>query len=357
MRRARRRTRVVRVGNLPIGGGSPIVVQSMTNTDTRDVTATVDQIRALQGAGCELVRVAVPDMAAAQAIREVKREVTLPIVADIHYDARLALAALAAGADKLRLNPGNIRDPGEIRRVAEAAAARGVPIRVGVNAGSLDARFLKGGEVTPEGMAEAALWEVSLLEGVGFRDIVISLKAHDVALTVEANRLVAVEGDWPLHLGVTEPGAGVPGIVRSAVGIGLLLVEGIGDTIRVSLPGDPVREVEVAWEILKSLGLRKRGPSFVVCPTCGRTGIDVPGIAEAVRKELFQLEKALTIAVMGCPVNGIGEAQRADFAVLGGKGYGTIYAHGEVVLPKVPEGRLATELVALILREVKTGDA
>jgi len=357
MRRARRRTRVVRVGNLPIGGGSPIVVQSMTNTDTRDVTATVDQIRALQGAGCELVRVAVPDMTAAQAIREVKREVTLPIVADIHYDARLALAALAAGADKLRLNPGNIRDPGEIRRVAEAAAARGVPIRVGVNAGSLDARFLKGGEVTPEGMAEAALWEVSLLEGVGFRDIVISLKAHDVALTVEANRLVAVEGDWPLHLGVTEPGAGVPGIVRSAVGIGLLLVEGIGDTIRVSLPGDPVREVEVAWEILKSLGLRKRGPSFVVCPTCGRTGIDVPGIAEAVRKELFQLEKALTIAVMGCPVNGIGEAQRADFAVLGGKGYGTIYAHGEVVLPKVPEGRLATELVALILREVKTGDA
>jgi len=329
----------------------------MTNTDTRDVTATVDQIRALQGAGCELVRVAVPDMTAAQAIREVKREVTLPIVADIHYDARLALAALAAGADKLRLNPGNIRDPGEIRRVAEAAAARGVPIRVGVNAGSLDARFLKGGEVTPEGMAEAALWEVSLLEGVGFRDIVISLKAHDVALTVEANRLVAVEGDWPLHLGVTEPGAGVPGIVRSAVGIGLLLVEGIGDTIRVSLPGDPVREVEVAWEILKSLGLRKRGPSFVVCPTCGRTGIDVPGIAEAVRKELFQLEKALTIAVMGCPVNGIGEAQRADFAVLGGKGYGTIYAHGEVVLPKVPEGRLATELVALILREVKTGDA
>ncbi|HIQ00432.1 TPA: 4-hydroxy-3-methylbut-2-en-1-yl diphosphate synthase, partial [Candidatus Bipolaricaulota bacterium] len=235
MRRARRRTRVVRVGNLPLGGGSPIVVQSMTNTDTRDVTATVDQIRALQGAGCELVRVAVPDMTAAQAIREVKREVTLPIVADIHYDARLALAALAAGADKLRLNPGNIRDPGEIRRVAEAAAARGVPIRVGVNAGSLDARFLKGGEVTPEGMAEAALWEVSLLEGVGFRDIVISLKAHDVALTVEANRLVAVEGDWPLHLGVTEPGAGVPGIVRSAVGIGLLLVEGIGDTIRVSL--------------------------------------------------------------------------------------------------------------------------
>lgn len=353
----RRATRRVTVGGVVIGGDSPIVVQSMTNTSTSDIPATVAQIRALQGAGCELVRVAVPDMAAAQAIREIKREVTLPIVADIHYDPRLALAALAAGADKLRLNPGNIRDPGEVRRVAEAAAARGVPIRVGVNAGSLDARFLKDGEVTPEGMAKAALWEVSLLEGVGFRDIVISLKAHDVGLTVEANRLVAKEGDWPLHLGITEPGAGVPGIVRSSVGIGLLLAEGIGDTIRVSLPGDPVREVEVAWEILKSLGLRQRGPSFVVCPTCGRTGIDVPGIAEAVRKELSQLEEAVTIAIMGCPVNGLGEARRADFAILGGKGYGTIYAHGEVVLPKVPEERLAAELVSLILQEVKTGDA
>ncbi len=349
----RRETRTVEVGGLPIGGGNPIVVQSMTNTDTRDVAATVDQIRALAGAGCELVRVAVPDMAAAQAIRGIKREVTVPLVADIHYDARLALAALEEGADKLRLNPGNIRDPEEIKRVAAAAAERNVPIRIGVNAGSLDPRFLKGGEVTPEGMAEAALWEVSLLEEVGFRDIVISLKAHDVGLTVEANRLVAREGDWPLHLGITEPGPGIPGIVRSAVGIGLLLAEGIGDTIRVSLPGDPLRELEVAWEILKSLGLRERGPSFVVCPTCGRTGIDVPGIAEAVRKELSQLEEAITIAIMGCPVNGIGEARRADFAVLGGKGYGTIYAHGEAAIPKVPEERLAEELVALVLREVK----
>ena len=349
----RRETRTVVVGWLPIGGGNPIVVQSMTNTATSDVPATVAQIRALQGAGCELVRVAVPDMEAAQAIREIKREVTLPIVADIHYDHRLALAALEAGADKLRLNPGNIRDPEKIKRVAAAAAERNVPIRIGVNAGSLDARFLKGGEVTPEGMAEAALWEVSLLEEVGFRDIVISLKAHQVPLTVEANRLVAREGDWPLHLGITEPGPGTPGIVRSAVGIGILLSEGIGDTIRVSLPGDPVREVEVAWEILKALGLRQRGPSFVVCPTCARTGIDVPGIAGAVQKELSQLEEALTIAVMGCPVNGLGEAQRADFAILGGKGYGTIYAHGEVVIPKVPEERLAEELVALVLREVK----
>ncbi|MCD5408691.1 flavodoxin-dependent (E)-4-hydroxy-3-methylbut-2-enyl-diphosphate synthase [Candidatus Bipolaricaulota bacterium] len=345
------------MGDLSIGGGSPIVVQSMTNTDTRDVGATVAQIRALQRGGCELVRVAVPDMAAAQAIAAIKREVTLPIVADIHYDPRLALAALAAGADKLRLNPGNIRAPERIREVAQAAAERGVPIRVGVNAGSLDERFLKGGKVTPEGMAEAALWEVSLLEKAGFRDIVISLKAHDVALTVEANRLVAKEGDWPLHLGVTEPGTGLEGIVKSAVGIGILLSQGIGDTIRVSLPGDPVREVEVAWEILKALGLRQRGPSFVVCPTCGRTGIDIPGIAEEIRKELSQLEKPLTIAVMGCPVNGLGEAQRADYAILGGSGYGTIYAHGQVVKPKVPEEKLAEELVSLILREVKSGEA
>jgi len=353
----RRETRTVEVGGLPIGGGNPIVVQSMTNTDTRDVAATVDQIRVLAGAGCELVRVAVPDMAAAQAIRGIKREVTVPLVADIHYDARLALAALEEGADKLRLNPGNIRDPEKIKRVAAAAAERNVPIRIGVNAGSLDARFLKGGEVTPEGMAEAALWEVSLLEEVGFRDIVISLKAHDVGLTVEANRLVAREGDWPLHLGITEPGPGIPGIVRSAVGIGLLLAEGIGDTIRVSLPGDPLRELEVAWEILKTLGLRQRGPSFVVCPTCGRTGIDIPGIAEEIKRRLSDVTAPISIAVMGCPVNGLGEARRADYAILGGKGHGTIYAHGEVVLPKVPEERLVDELVSLILREVKTGDA
>jgi len=348
----RRPTRQVTVGGIPIGGGSPIVVQSMTNTDTSDIPATVEQIRRLQGAGCEIVRVAVPDMAAAKAIQEIKREVTVPIVADIHYDFRLALAALEAGADKLRLNPGNIRDPERIKQVAEAAAIRGIPIRIGVNAGSLDERFLKGGEVTPEGMAQAALWEASLLEGAGFRDIVISLKAHDVPLTVEANRLLAKEGDWPLHLGITEPGPDTAGIVRSAVGIGVLLSEGIGDTVRVSLPGDPVREVEIAWEILKALGLRERGPSFVVCPTCARTGIDVPGIAQAVRAALSDITVPISIAVMGCPVNGLGEARRADFAILGGKGYGTIYAHGKVILPKVPEGKLAEELVNLILREV-----
>ena len=346
-------TRVVRVGDVLIGGGNPVVVQSMTNTRTSDVPATVEQVRRLIRAGCEIVRVAVPDMEAAQAIREIKREVSVPIVADIHYDHRLALLALDAGADKLRLNPGNIRDPQKIREVAQAAAERGVPIRVGVNAGSVDKRFLKNGEVTPEGLVEAALWEVQLLEGVGFHDIVISLKAHEVPLTVEANRLIAEEVDYPLHLGITEPGPGMPGTVRSAVGIGILLSEGIGDTIRVSLPGDPVREVEVAWEILKALELRERGPVFVTCPTCGRAGIDVAGIAEEVRRALSDIKKPLSIAIMGCPVNGLGEAERADYAILGGQGYGTIYAHGKVVIPKVPEKRLAEELVALVLREVK----
>ncbi|HPD06972.1 MAG TPA: flavodoxin-dependent (E)-4-hydroxy-3-methylbut-2-enyl-diphosphate synthase [Candidatus Bipolaricaulis sp.] len=346
-------TRVVRAGEVAIGGGNPIVVQSMTTTDTQDVQATVAQISALARAGCELVRVAVPDMAAAHAIREIKKEASLPLAADIHYDHRLALAALAAGADKLRLNPGNIRDPEKIREVAAAAADKGVPIRIGVNAGSLDERFLKRGEVTPEGMAEAALWEVSLLEGTGFRDIVISLKAHDVPLTVEANYLVAKEGNWPLHLGITEAGTEWEGAIRSAVGIGILLAQGIGDTVRVSLPGDPVREVEAAWEILKSLGLRNRGPSYVVCPTCGRTGIDVAGIAAAVRKALSDVAEPVSIAIMGCPVNGLGEVGRADFGILGGKGYGTVYAHGEVVLPRVPEEKLVEELVRVVLGEAR----
>ncbi len=350
----RRESRVVRVGAVLMGGGNPVVVQTMTNTDTRDVRATVEQIRAVVRAGAEVVRVAVPDLKAAEAIQEIKKEVTVPIVADIHYDHRLALAALSAGADKLRLNPGNLQDPQKIREVARAAREKGVPIRVGVNAGSLNPRFLgKDREVTPEAMVKAALWEIELLEREGFRDIVVSLKAHDVPLTVEANRLLAGEGDWPIHLGITEPGPELEGVVKSAVGIGILLSEGIGDTIRVSLPGDPVREVEVAWEILKALGLRKRGPTFVVCPTCGRTGIDIPGIAAELKRRLSPLTLPISIAVMGCPVNGLGEAERADFGILGGKGFGTIYAHGKVVLPKVPEERLVEELVRLVREEVE----
>ncbi|MEN3010162.1 MAG: flavodoxin-dependent (E)-4-hydroxy-3-methylbut-2-enyl-diphosphate synthase [Candidatus Bipolaricaulaceae bacterium] len=349
----RRLSRVVRVGAVPLGGGNPVAVQTMTTTDTRDVPATVAQIRAAVRAGAEIVRVAVPDRAAARAIRAIKQEVTVPLVADIHYDHRLALAALAAGADKLRLNPGNLRDPEKIREVARAAKEKGVPIRVGVNAGSLDPRFLsRGKEVTPEALVQAALWEIELLEREGFRDIVVSLKAHDVPLTVEANRLLAKEGDWPIHVGITEPGPELEGIVRSAVGIGILLAEGIGDTIRVSLPGDPAREVAVAWEILRALGLRKRGPTFVVCPTCGRTGIDISGIAAEVKRRLSTLEKPITLAIMGCPVNGIGEAERADFAILGGQGFGTIYAHGKVLRPKVPEDRLVEEFLQIVLAEV-----
>lgn len=344
-----RATRVVRVRDVPLGGGNPVVVQSMTSTPTADVDATVSQIRKLQGVGCEIVRVAVPDRESAEAIRKIKEEVSVPIVADIQYDPELALLSLEAGADKLRLNPGNIGDEEKIREIALKAAEREVPIRVGVNAGSLPPRFLKGGEVTPEGMVEAALWEISLLERVGFRDIVVSLKAHEVTLTVEANELLAREGDWPLHLGITEPGPELEGIVKSSIGIGILLNRGIGDTIRVSLPGDPVREVEVAWEILKSLGLRERGPSFVVCPTCGRTGIDILGIASEVKRRLSSLKEPLKIAIMGCPVNGLGEVRRADYGILGGKGYGTIYAHGKVIFPKVPEGELVDRLIGLVL--------
>ncbi len=344
-------TRRVQVGGVTIGGGSPVVVQSMTNVDVVDVPRTVEQIRRLQAAGCEVVRVAVPTREAARAIGAVKAEVTVPLVADIHYDHRLALAALESGVDKLRLNPGNIKQPEKIRQVAAAARERGVPIRVGVNAGSIDARFAPTGRVTVSGLVEAALWEVGVLEEAGFEDIVISIKAHEVPLTVEANRLLSSRVEYPLHLGITESGPQLSGIVRSAVGLGVLLWEGIGDTIRVSLPGDPVAEVEAAWDILRSLELRERGVSYVVCPTCGRTEVDIAGIAERVRVELADIEEPLRVAIMGCPVNGLGEAERADFAILGGRGQGTVYVSGAVVQAKVPEDRLAEALVEAVRRK------
>ncbi|MFO8033890.1 MAG: flavodoxin-dependent (E)-4-hydroxy-3-methylbut-2-enyl-diphosphate synthase [Candidatus Bipolaricaulota bacterium] len=340
--------RRVRVGSVTIGGGAPVVVQSMTNLDPTDVAATVEQIRRLQAAGCELVRLAVPTPEAAAAIAAVKAEVTVPLVADIHYDHRLALSALEAGADKLRLNPGNINDPDKIRQVATAARERGVPIRVGVNAGSVDPRFTSRGKITASGLVDAALCQVKILEEAKFHDIVVSIKAHEVPLTVEANRLLAGQVDYPLHLGITESGPELSGIVRSAAGLGVLLSERIGDTIRVSLPGDPVSEVEAAWEILRSLELRERGVSYVVCPTCGRTGVDIAGIAERVRRELTDIADPLRIAIMGCPVNGLGESTRADFAILGGRGQGTVYAHGTVVHPQVPESQLAESLVEAV---------
>ncbi len=345
----RRKTRAVHVGGVQIGGGAPITVQSMTNTDTRDVAATVAQIKRLEEAGCELVRVAVPDAQAAAALAEIKRQISIPLIADIHYNYRLALKALEAGVDKLRLNPGNITDPTQIRAVVKAAKARGVPIRVGVNAGSLPQDLLvKHKGPTPEGLVEAALREIELLENEGFYDIVVSLKASEVPLMIAAYRLFAKERDYPLHLGVTESGAGETGIVKSAIGIGVLLHEGIGDTIRVSLTGDPVEEVRVAYEILKALGLRRRGVEIISCPTCGRTLIDLPRIVAEVRERLRDLDKPLKIALMGCAVNGIGEAGRADVGLVGHRGGGTLYLRGKAV-KRVPEERIVDELVQLVL--------
>ena len=345
----RRPSRVVRVGELVIGGGSPIVVQSMTNTDTRDVEATVAQIRRLEAAGCELVRVAVPDMEAAERLGEIKRRIAIPLVADIHYNYRLALRALEAGVDKLRLNPGNITKRSEIETIAKAAKDRGVPIRVGANAGSLPQDILiKYGGPTPEALVEAAQREIELLEGVGFTEIVVSLKASEVPLMWEANRLFAKESDYPLHVGVTEAGAGEEGLIKSAIGIGALLLEGIGDTIRVSLTGDPVREVEAAYEILGAVGLRRRGVEVVSCPTCGRTLIDLPRIVTEVKERLRGVDKPIKVALMGCGVNGIGEAGRAEVGLVGHRGAGTLYVDGKPV-KRVPEGRIVDELVQLVL--------
>ena len=347
----RRPSRSVRVGSLELGGGNPIRVQSMTNTDTRDVEATVAQIARLEAAGCEFVRVAVPDMEAASRLGELKRQINLPLIADIHYNYRLALRALEEGVDKLRLNPGNITKREHVERIVRAAKDRGVPIRVGVNAGSLPEDILiKYEGPTPEGLVEAALREVEILEDASFFEIVVSLKASEVPLMVEAYRLFAKERDYPLHLGVTEAGSGDAGIVKSAIGIGTLLQEGIGDTIRVSLTGDPVREVEAAYEILRALGLRRRGPEIVSCPTCGRTQIDLERIASEVRERLRELvaPPPIKVALMGCPVNGLGEAGRANVGLVGSRGAGTLYLDGKMVR-RVPEERIVAELVELVL--------
>lgn len=346
-----RASRLVRVGSLALGGGNPIRVQSMTNTDTRDVEATAAQVARLEAAGCELVRVAVPDLEAASRLGELKRRIKLPLIADIHYNYKLALAALEEGVDKLRLNPGNITKREHIEEIVRAALDRGVPIRVGVNAGSLPQDILVKYEgPTPEGLVEAALRELEILEGRGFFEIVVSLKASEVPLMVEAYRLFAKERDYPLHLGVTEAGSEDTGIVKSAIGIGTLLQEGLGDTIRVSLTGDPVREVEVAYEILKALGLRRQGVEIISCPTCGRTQIDLERIAREVREKLRELAAPpIRVALMGCAVNGLGEAGRANVGLVGSRGAGTLYLDGAMV-QRVPEERIVAELVELVLR-------
>jgi (E)-4-hydroxy-3-methylbut-2-enyl-diphosphate synthase len=340
-----RLTRQIHVGTVAVGGGAPVSVQSMTNTDTRDVAATLAQIKRLAEAGCEIVRCAVPDQEAARALAAIRRECPLPLIADIHFDYRLALEALEGGVDGLRLNPGNIGERWKVEEVVRACAERRVPIRIGVNGGSLEKELLeKYGHPTAAAMAESALGHLRILEELGYREIKVSLKASDIRRTVEAYRLLAKEVDYPLHVGITEAGTTWSGTVKSAVGLGILLHEGLGDTLRVSLTGDPVEEVKVGWEILKSLELRERGPVFVSCPTCGRCQIDLIGVAEEVERRLHDLPKRITVAVMGCVVNGPGEAREADVGVAGGRGQGLLFRKGEVVR-KVAESELADALV------------
>lgn len=340
----RKMTRQISIGNVKIGGGAPISVQSMTNTKTTDTNATVAQIKALVDAGCDIVRVAVPDMSAAENIYNIKNQVDVPLVADIHFDYRLALKAIEQGIDALRINPGNIGDEERVKAVVEAAKIRNIPIRIGVNAGSLDKKLLaKYGKVTAEALVESALEHIRILEKLNFYDIKISLKAHDVPLTLDAYRLMSETVDYPLHLGITEAGTVNTGIIKSAVGIGALLAEGIGDTFRISLTGDPVNEVKVANEILKALGLKEYGPTLISCPTCGRCNIDLPSIAEKVEQRLSGITKPIKVAVMGCVVNGPGEARDADIGIAGGKGEGLVFRKGEVI-NKVPEDKLVDAL-------------
>lgn len=340
----RRQTRPLQVGGVQVGGGAPIAVQSMTNTHTDDAEATLAQIRELAEAGCDIIRCAVPDMAAAEGLKRICKESPIPVVADIHFDYKLALAAIEAGVDALRLNPGNIGGEEKVRAVVEAARERNIPIRIGVNAGSLPKDLLeKYGHPTAEALVEAAWRHIHILEDMDYRNIKISLKCHDVPMTLAAYRLMASQCDYPLHVGITEAGTVNSGIIKSAVGVGALLAEGIGDTIRISLTGDPVNEVRTAYEILKSLGLRNYGPTLISCPTCGRTRINLEKLALEVEKRLANIKDTITVAVMGCVVNGPGEAREADVGLAGGVGEGLIFRKGEV-LRKVPEDQLVAEL-------------
>ena len=344
----RRLTRQLEVGKVKVGGTAPIAVQSMTNTKTRDPVATLEQIYRLAEAGCDIVRCAVPDMAAAEGLKTIVAESPIPVIADIHFDYKLALAAIEAGVDGLRLNPGNIGGNDRVAAVVEAAKKRNIPIRIGVNAGSLPKDLLeKYCHPTPEALVEAAWRHIRILEEMDYKNIKISLKAHDVPLTLAAYRLMASQCDYPLHVGITEAGTVNSGIIKSAVGIGTLLAEGIGDTIRVSLTGDPVREVKVGFEILKSLGLREYGPTLISCPTCGRTQINLEKLALEVEKRLAEISEPITVAVMGCVVNGPGEAREADVGIAGGINEGLIFRKGEV-LKKVAEADIIEELFAEI---------
>ncbi|MBW1729839.1 MAG: flavodoxin-dependent (E)-4-hydroxy-3-methylbut-2-enyl-diphosphate synthase [Deltaproteobacteria bacterium] len=345
----RKKTKQIMVGSVPIGGGAPVVVQSMTNTDTRDVKATVGQIQRLTEAGCEIVRVAVPDEKAAHALSEIKAQIKIPLIADIHFDHRLAVAAAKAGADALRINPGNIGARKAIEKIITVAKDKGIPIRIGVNSGSLERDLEKKYKgPTPEAMVESALRHVAFFEKRGFNQLKISLKSSCVTDTIKAYELFSKKADYPLHLGVTEAGTLVPGIVKSAIGIGILLSKGIGDTFRVSLTSDPVDEVRVAYEILRALDIRHRGPEIISCPTCGRCEIDLLHLAKTVETALLGIEASPKVAIMGCVVNGPGEAKEADIGIAGGRGQGILFKKGKVV-KKIPE----RDLARILIQEVK----
>ncbi len=340
----RRKTRTVRIGDRIIGGGAPILIQSMTSTRTEDVAGTVGQIQALTAAGCDIIRCAVPTLEAAKALGEIKRQITIPLVADIHFDYRLALAAIDQGADKIRINPGNIGSRDRVRAVVQAAKDRDIPLRVGVNGGSLEKDLLeKYGGVTPEGLVESALNQAKLIEDMGYDKLVISIKSSDVNLCARAHELIAAQTDHPLHVGITEAGTVYAGTIKSAIGLGIILYQGIGDTIRVSLTGDPLEEIKAAKKILRILGLRKGGIEVVSCPTCGRTQIDLIGLANQVETMVQEFPLDLKVAVMGCVVNGPGEAREADLGIAGGKGEGLLIKKGEIVR-KMPENELVEAL-------------
>lgn len=345
----RRKTRRIYIGKVPIGDGAPIVVQSMTKTDTRDVERTVRQIRQLERAGAEIVRLAVPDMEAAEALGKIKRRVNVPLIADIHFNYKLALEAIKQGVDGLRINPGNIGALWKVREVVNASKERSIPIRIGVNAGSLPKDLLeKYGKATSEAMVEAAERHIELLENLNFSLIKVSLKASDVLKTVEAYRLFSSKYDYPLHVGITETGSIPEGVVKSSIGIGVLLLEGIGDTIRVSLTASPVVEVEVAYEILRTVGLRNLGAEIISCPTCGRTEINIKKMVKQVKSALRGLKRPIKVAVMGCSVNGPGEAKEADFGIAGGKGRGILFVKGKIV--KTFDEK---ELVSALVKEIR----
>ncbi|HLB02087.1 MAG TPA: flavodoxin-dependent (E)-4-hydroxy-3-methylbut-2-enyl-diphosphate synthase [Nitrospiria bacterium] len=359
MKIERRKTRQISVGGVKVGGDAPVVVQSMTTTDTSDIDTTVAQIHELEKVGCEIVRVAVPEQKSAEALAKIKSQIHLPMVADIHFDYKLALRAIEQGVDGLRINPGNIGGKDRVERVVKAAKERGIPMRIGVNSGSLERDLLERyGYPTAEAMVESALRHIRILEDLDFYDMKISLKASHVGLAVEAYRLFSQKSDYPLHLGITEAGTSFTGSIKSAVGLGIILSEGIGDTIRVSLAADPVEEVKVGFEILKSLELRHRGVNVIACPTCGRLEIDVIRLANEVEKRLAHIKQPLNISILGCVVNGIGEGKEADIGIAGGRGVGLLFRHGEIIR-KVPEDQILDVLlteVDAIVKEKENGD-